>query len=94
MTPAALIVENLALASSRSLHRIRAAFGNHHRPSAEDLMCPICLATAALFAIKATSGSALAALAYRKIHGKTLENQTPNQPETKEDQHVQHHRSN
>ncbi|MGA2652037.1 MAG: hypothetical protein ABSF28_16005 [Terracidiphilus sp.] len=54
-------------------------------------MCPVCIATAALFAVKATSGSALAALAYRKIYGKTIPNEIPIEPETKEDQHVHHH---
>jgi hypothetical protein len=57
-------------------------------------MCPVCLAAAALFAVKATSGSALAAIAFRKIHGKPIEPETPKQPETKEDQYVQHHDSN
>jgi hypothetical protein len=57
-------------------------------------MCPVCLAAAALFAIKATSGSALAAIAYRKIYGKPVEGESPIEPETKEDQHVHHHDSN
>ena len=57
-------------------------------------MCPVCLAAAALFAIKATSGSALAAIAYRKIYGKPIEDESPIEPETTEDQNVQHHHSN
>jgi hypothetical protein len=57
-------------------------------------MCPVCLAAAALFAIKATSGSALAAIAYRKIYGKPIEDESPIEPETKEDQHVHHHDRN
>jgi hypothetical protein len=57
-------------------------------------MCPVCLAAAALFAIKATSGSALAAIAYRKIHGKPIEDENPIEQETMEDQNVQHHHSN
>ena len=57
-------------------------------------MCPVCLAAAALFAIKATSGSALAAIAYRKIHGKPIEGENPIEQETMEDQNVQHHHSN
>jgi hypothetical protein len=57
-------------------------------------MCPVCLAAVALFAVKATSGSALAAIAYRKIHGKPIKSETPTQSETKEDQHVQHHDRN
>jgi hypothetical protein len=57
-------------------------------------MCPVCLAATALFAIKATSGSALAALAIRKIYGKNAEDLVPIQPIIKEDQHVQHHDSN
>jgi hypothetical protein len=98
MNLATLSIENMALANTRSLYRVRAALRNHHRPSAEDPMCPVCLAAAALFAVKATSGSALAALAYRKIYGKPLESQNPTQsetkPETKEEQHVQHHDRN
>lgn len=57
-------------------------------------MCPVCLSIAALFAVKATSGSALAALAFRKIHGKIAENEVSTQPETKEDQHVHHYDCN
>jgi hypothetical protein len=57
-------------------------------------MCPVCLAAAALFAIKATSGSALAAIAYRKIYGKPVEGGNPIESETKEDQHVHHHDRN
>jgi hypothetical protein len=57
-------------------------------------MCPVCLAAAALFAIKATSGSALAAIAYRKIYGKPIEDENLIEPATKEDQHVQHDDSN
>ena len=57
-------------------------------------MCPVCLAAAALFAIKATSGSALAAIAYQKIYGKPIEDENLIEPATKEDQHVQHDDSN
>jgi len=57
-------------------------------------MCPVCLAAAALFAIKATSGSALAAIAYRKIYGKPIEDENPTEHEAKEDQHVHHYDSN
>ena len=57
-------------------------------------MCPVCLAATALFAIKATSGSALAAIAYRKLHGKPIEDEIPAESAPKEDQHVYHHDSN
>ena len=54
-------------------------------------MCPVCLAAAALMAAKATSGSALAAIAYRKIYGKAIANEIPTELEAEEDQNVQHH---
>jgi hypothetical protein len=56
-------------------------------------MCPICLAAAALVAIKATSTGGLAALAIIKTRAKTIVHQTPIEPGTKEDQNVQHHDS-
>lgn len=57
-------------------------------------MCPVCLAAAALLAVKATSGSALAALAYRKIHGNLIEPGDRNHPASEEDDHVSHNDSN
>jgi hypothetical protein len=56
-------------------------------------MCPVCLAAAALVAIKATSTGGLAALAIMKTRAKTIVHQTPIEPGTKEDQNVQHHDS-
>jgi hypothetical protein len=57
-------------------------------------MCPVCLAAAALVAVKATSAGGLAALVIKKIHAKTIAHEFPIEPETKEDQHVQHHDRN
>jgi hypothetical protein len=52
-------------------------------------MCPICLAAAALVAVKATSTSGLAAFAIYKFRAKNVAHQIPIEPRTKEDQNVQ-----
>jgi hypothetical protein len=53
-------------------------------------MCPICLAAAALLAVKATSAASLAALAINRVRAKNLAHEFPMQPENKEDQNGQH----
>jgi hypothetical protein len=53
-------------------------------------MCPICLAAAALLAVKATSAASLAALAINRVRAKNLAREFPMQPENKEDQNGQH----
>jgi hypothetical protein len=57
-------------------------------------MCPVCLAAAAMIAVKATSTGSLAALAISRIRAKTVAHQIPTELGTKEDQHVQHHDRN
>jgi hypothetical protein len=57
-------------------------------------MCPICLAAAALIVVKATSTGGLAALTVMKIRAKTVAHELPIEPETKEDQNVQHYNCN
>ncbi|MGA9672146.1 MAG: hypothetical protein WBQ94_23235 [Terracidiphilus sp.] len=56
-------------------------------------MCPVCLAAAALVAVKATSTGGLAALAIMKTRAKTIAPKIPIEPGTKEDQNVQHYDS-
>jgi hypothetical protein len=53
-------------------------------------MCPVCIAAAALVAVKATSSGGLAAFAIMKIRAKRIAHQIPIEPGTKEDHHVQH----
>ncbi len=46
-------------------------------------MCPICLAAAALVAVKATSTGGLATFAVCKTRAKNVARQIPTEPETK-----------
>jgi hypothetical protein len=57
-------------------------------------MCPVCLAAAALVAVKAASTGGLAALAIQKIRANNVARQIPMEPGNKEDQNVQHHDCN
>jgi hypothetical protein len=59
-------------------------------------MCPVCVAAAALIAVKASSTLGLAALAINKVSAKNFAHEFPTQIEnptraqSKEDQNVQH----
>jgi hypothetical protein len=53
-------------------------------------MCPVCLAAAALVAVKATSAGGLAAFAILKVRPKTAALHIPTELETKEDRNVHH----
>jgi hypothetical protein len=53
-------------------------------------MCPVCLAAAALIAVKATSTAGLAVLAINRVRAKNFAHQFPIQTEKKEDQNVDH----
>jgi hypothetical protein len=57
-------------------------------------MCPVCLAAAALIAVKATSTGGLAALVIKRVRTKNIAHQIPVEPRTKEDQNVQHYNCN
>jgi hypothetical protein len=57
-------------------------------------MCPVCLAAAALIAVKATSTGGLAALVIKRVRTTNIAHQIPVEPRTKEDQNVQHYNCN
>jgi hypothetical protein len=52
-------------------------------------MCPICLAAAALIAVKVTSTGGLAAIVIKNLRATNLAHEFPTEPEIKEDQHDQ-----
>jgi hypothetical protein len=53
-------------------------------------MCPVCLAAAALVAVKATSSGGFAALVINKVRAKNAAHEFPTQPGMKEDHHVEY----